>query len=301
MTSTSSHMDQEGDWHHVEEDQRRRRRYAESESHTETARQIPTVFGPATSSTFAETAGKNLDLKGLLRPPSFTGLKKDWPEWKFRVDNVWMILGIDQLMKWCVTATDLDLDPAILEESQAAVNRFVYGVLVQLCSGKALVTIRLVAARDGLRAWKRLVTTYEPAMAMRWNAMLSGIQNPQWTDEGDFQVQLLEWERKIEKYVSVVGALVPSNFKCATVMRWAPAAVREYLHRAPIDVMSSYSVLRSQLTLYFTKARNITTSGEASGSLEAPAPVLSTLQEVLATLKGKFKGDSKGKSKGDSK
>ena len=99
MTSTSSHMDQEGDWHHVEEDQRRRRRYAESEPHAETARQIATVFGPANSSTFAETAGKILDLKGLLRPPSFTGLEKDWPEWKFRVDNVWMILGIDQLMK----------------------------------------------------------------------------------------------------------------------------------------------------------------------------------------------------------
>ena len=72
-------MDQEGDWHHVEEDQRRGRRYSESEPHTETARQIPTVFGPANSSTFAETAGKILDLKGLLRPPSFTGFEKDCP------------------------------------------------------------------------------------------------------------------------------------------------------------------------------------------------------------------------------
>ena len=95
-----------------------------------------------------------------------------------------------------LTATDLDLDPEFFEESQAAVNRFVYGMLVQLCSGKALVTIHLVAAGDGLQAWKKLVTTYEPAMAMRWNAMLSGILNPQWSDDGDFEVPLLELERK---------------------------------------------------------------------------------------------------------
>ena len=78
MASTTNH---EGDWHHVDEDPRRRRRHNESEVHPEAARQpsptIPTVVGPINSSTFAETAGKILDLKGLLRPPSFTGLEKD--------------------------------------------------------------------------------------------------------------------------------------------------------------------------------------------------------------------------------
>ena len=98
-------------------------------------------------------------------------------------------------MKWCVTATDLDLDSEFLGDAQAAVNRFIYGMLVQLCSDKALVTIRLETAGDGLQAWKKLVTTYEPAIAMRWNAMLSGILNPQWSEDGDFEIQLLEWEQ----------------------------------------------------------------------------------------------------------
>ena len=138
MATSTNHN---GDWQHVEEDQSRHRsRYSESEIYSEAARQpiptIPPVIGPANSSAFAETAGKILDLKGLLRPPTFTGLEKDWSEWKFRVDNVWTILGIDQLMKWCVTASDLDLDSEFLGDTQAAVNRFTYGMLVQLCSGK---------------------------------------------------------------------------------------------------------------------------------------------------------------------
>ena len=112
------------------------------------------------------------------------------------------ILGIDQLMKWCVTASDLDLDSEFLGDAQAAVSRFTYGMMVQLCSGKALVTIRLVTAGDGLQAWKKLVTTYEPAIAMRWNAMLSGILNPQWSDDGDFEIQLLEWEHKTSTLAS---------------------------------------------------------------------------------------------------
>ena len=77
MTTSSNHN---GDWNHVE-----------SES-SQAARQpiptIPPVTGPANSTAFAETAGKILDLKGLLKPPTFTGLEKDWSEWKFRVDNV---------------------------------------------------------------------------------------------------------------------------------------------------------------------------------------------------------------------
>ena len=149
---------------------------------------IPSVVDLAHGADFAETAGKILDLKGLLRPPSFSGLERDWAEWKFRVDNMWTILRIYQRMKWCVTATDHDLDPEFRGEMQIAVSRFTYGMLVQLCSGKALVTLRLVTAGDGLQAWKKLVTTYEPAIAMRWNAMLSGILNPHWIDDGDFEI-----------------------------------------------------------------------------------------------------------------
>ena len=91
-------------------------------------------------------------------------------------------------MKWCITATDHDLDPEFPGETQSAVSRLIYGMLVQLCSGKAPVTIRLVTAGEGLKAWKKLVATYEPAIAIRWNAMLSGILNPQWSDDGNFEV-----------------------------------------------------------------------------------------------------------------
>ena len=223
------------------------------------------------------------------------------------MDNTWTILGVDQLMKWCTTATDHDLDPEFLGEAQSAVSRFVYGMLVQLCSGKALVTIRLVTAEDGLKAWKKLVTTYEPAIAIRWNAMLSGILNPQWNDDGDFEVQLLEWEHKVDKYTNVTQVQVPDSIKCATVMRWAPTSVRDYLHRSPIDVMTNYGVLRSQLVLYFTKARtydnlgNITNEGESKAVAKTPTPVLSTLQEVLAMFEGKGKGKDGQKGKGGSK
>ena len=137
--------------------------------------------------------------------------------------------------------------------------------------------------------------------------MLSGILNPQWSDDGDFEVQLLEWEHKVDKYTNVTQVQVPDSIKCATVMRWAPTSVRDYLHRSPIDVMTNYGVLRSQLVLYFTKARtydnlgNITNEDESKAVAKTPTPVLSTLQEVLAMFKGKGKGKDGQKGKGGSK
>ena len=89
MTTSSNHN---GDWNHVESES--------SDAARQPIPRIPPVIGPANSSAFAETAGKILDLKGLLRPPTFTGLEKDWSEWKFRVDNVWTILGIVQVKHW---------------------------------------------------------------------------------------------------------------------------------------------------------------------------------------------------------
>ena len=80
------------------------------------------MVGSTHGENFGEVASKVLDVKSLLRPPLFSGLDKEWAEWRFRMDNTWTILGVDQLMKWCITTTDQDLDPEFLGETQLAVG-----------------------------------------------------------------------------------------------------------------------------------------------------------------------------------
>ena len=60
---------------------------------------VPSVVGSTHGENFGEVASKVLDVKSLLRPPLFSGLDKEWAEWRFRMDNTWTILGVDQLMK----------------------------------------------------------------------------------------------------------------------------------------------------------------------------------------------------------
>ena len=58
----------------------------------------------------AEAAGKVMDLKGLCKPETFGGEEKKWQEWRFRMDNLFQLIGIADATTWAATAGDMDLE-----------------------------------------------------------------------------------------------------------------------------------------------------------------------------------------------
>eukprot|EP00972_Heterocapsa_arctica_P033162 4878965-Heterocapsa_arctica.AAC.1 len=116
-----------------------------------------------------------------------------------------------------------------------------------MCHGRALAIIRLIKSVNGMVAWKRLVSEYEPELAGRRCAVLAGLLTPDWTSKTaqPFIDQLLEWERRLAEYELAKKVLVPDPFKCAVVLRWAPAKVREFLRISPIDLTGNYFLLKN--------------------------------------------------------
>ena len=49
---------------------------------------------------YAELASKMINLKDLMKLLSFSGELSDWPEWKFRAEAIWTLLGLKEVLKW---------------------------------------------------------------------------------------------------------------------------------------------------------------------------------------------------------
>ena len=268
------------------------------------APQLPVVHPPHTRPTtaadFAAAAAMVIDLKGLWKPAIFSGCESDWAEWRFRQSVGFQLIGLEDLTRLAERSLERDLDHGVVPRETEAASLFLHSLLVQTCTGKALTIVRM-AGHNGLIAWKRLANEYEPRQAMRSAAMLTGLLNPRWDATRDFSYQWLEWERQLSFYEDSTGSLLPDEIKCATILRWAPAHIRDFLRSCPVDCMSDYATLRTQLRLYFLRNRTFDSTGAAR--YEGPG---SSIDEVVAWLKGKgrgfkgFKGQGgyKGKGKG---
>ena len=43
---------------------------------------------------FAERAAKIIHLKSVCKPSTFTGADQAWPEWKYKMENLFMLIGV---------------------------------------------------------------------------------------------------------------------------------------------------------------------------------------------------------------
>eukprot|EP00972_Heterocapsa_arctica_P041415 6108098-Heterocapsa_arctica.AAC.1 len=90
--------------------------------------------GQVHSKTFEEVAARLVDLRGVARPPSFSGRDTEWAEFKFSMESIATLLGCDGIMAEAIRdAEDADMD--LLTEDDAARSRFLYNLLVQMCHG----------------------------------------------------------------------------------------------------------------------------------------------------------------------
>ena len=98
--------------------------------------------------------------------------------------------------------------------------------MVQICSEKALLIVRLCGDGNGILAWRKLLNTYEPKQAMRFTAMLSSLLTPQWMEGLDFSSQWMQWEQQMDMYEQASAARIPDEVKCAVILRWVPKMIR---------------------------------------------------------------------------
>ena len=243
-----------------------------------------------TAAAFAERAGKVMDFKSICKPMSFDGAESRWLEWKFRTKNSFVVLGLQDAERYAADHSEENLPNTVLPQNLIGASEFLYSFLVQTCSGKALLIVRLCNEGNGILAWKKLLNAYEPRQAMRFTAMLSHLLTPRWIEGIDFSSQWLQWEQEMDMYEQACVGKVPDAVKCAVILRWAPKPIREYLRSCPIDATTNYPMMKHQLETYFLRNRTYDDLGQTQTDALG-------INEVLAWIqwKGKDKGKGKGK------
>ena len=129
-----------------------------------------------------------------------------------------------------------------------------------------MTLVRVARPGHGFMSWRVLVDEYEPALAARRMAVLSGLLNPSWRESG-FLEQWLNWEREVQQYEDSSGSRIPDDIRCAVVAKHSPARVRDFLRLSSVDLTTNYDVLRSSLRGFFVRSRVYDSSGRVMTSI----------------------------------
>ena len=239
-----------------------------------------------------DVMAKLVDLRGVAKPPMFTGRVEDWSDFRFKMENITALLSLDDLLQREASGS------ACLEPGDEPKGKFLYNLLVQVCHGKALALVRLVPRADGASAWRSLVQEDEPDEASRHCALLVGLMSPDWKEGVPFVDQLLAWEKRLTEYEVAAVATAPDTFKCAIVMKYAPKSVKEFLRITPEDLTRDYGRLRHALQTYQTRGRAYDGTGclvGPEGALPMEVGTLETTGEEVDAINVKGKAKGKGK------
>ena len=222
---------------------------------------------------FAERASKIIDLKSVCKPSCFSRDEASWPELKYKMENLFGLIGIRDFVDAARVTEDRALHHRVLPERAEGVSKFLHGLLVATTSGKTLTAVRL-AGGNGFIAWKTLLELVEPSRAVRYTAMLRGLLNPKLSEGKDFLTQWLDWGHDIEEYETASGQEIPNQTRCVTVFQWAPKSIQNFLKNCTIDCMSDYAVLSEQLKMHLLRQHLYDDRGRLqSGQAEGPVPM----------------------------
>jgi hypothetical protein len=173
----------------------------------------------ASEKAMADLSSRMVDLKGLQRPPTFSGKSEDWTEFKFRFEGIAALLVLDGVLSGCLRVSEEELAGDRLCEEDAARSHILYSLLQNLVSGRAMAILKLVPNRNGALAWRRLVAEYEPKSASRAVAQLVNILAPSFSPTLPYLESLMLWERQILEYQLLSNEILPDSVKCAVAIR----------------------------------------------------------------------------------
>ena len=114
---------------------------------------------------------------GLARPPPFDGTQAAWRDFRFRLRGVTSLLELEQYMVEAERVVG-PMTLAMMPKDVQARSRFLWTLLLSVCTGRALKILRLAEPANGFEAWMALVQEYEPNVPLRRTAMLASLLTP---------------------------------------------------------------------------------------------------------------------------
>ena len=115
-------------------------------------------------------------------------------------------------------------------------------------------------SRNGLETYRRLVREYEPNVAGRRLAMLSGIMTANGLkkvrNESDYLTALSEWEDEVESYQKLTGVTLDEAIKVAILTDAAPDDLKQHIQINADAVTDSYIKLKNMIISYVRNKRN---------------------------------------------
>ena len=194
---------------------------------------------------------KLLDIRGLGKPPNFTGEESQFVEWKFRFEISMSLMGLADNMK---TAEARNTEITIEEMSEAALqkSKTLYAILAQVLSGKALALIRLVPNHNGFESWRLIAKEFQPDSNIRTSRMLSGALNPRFSQNlNQFGKELLEWELLVQRYDAQSGTPLQDHIKIAIMVGHSPPVIQQWLMHT--EEFEFYSDLRIGILKFISR------------------------------------------------
>ncbi len=71
-----------------------------------------------------EAAARLVDLRGVARPPTFSGRTEDWSEFRFRFDSIGSLLGLEPLLEKAARTQN-----EMLDDNEETSSHFLYNLL----------------------------------------------------------------------------------------------------------------------------------------------------------------------------
>ena len=60
---------------------------------------------------FGDVSARLVDLRGIARPPTFSGKDEEWPEFRFRMEAIASLLGCEEILVDALKGNDdVDMD-----------------------------------------------------------------------------------------------------------------------------------------------------------------------------------------------
>ena len=191
-----------------------------------------------------------VDVKYLDRPKEFHNDEARWKDWKFKLCN-WMSLLEVRFSTLLDAAEQADREvPSQARDDMQRLQHTLYAVLASVLTGKSLKILQAVKDRNGLEAWRRVCSDFEPRVVQRRLAMLTSIMNPGFGQrEAEFSERWTQWN-DFSVYEDLTGKVFDRDIMLAVVVDRSPAETRQHLQLNASQYENSYPRLKAILTGY---------------------------------------------------
>ena len=111
-----------------------------------------------------------------------------------------------------------------------------YDILCMVTTSEALSLVQSVAAMDGIAAWQKLHTMYNPrTLARRMTENIGVVSPPKVTDAKNLVGQVGRWEKLVKEMETEYGEKVSNGMKMAILTSMMPSNIQDIIFQQSND------------------------------------------------------------------